>query len=519
MVIRHSCAGRNPRLYALIALCALLLAPLALVDVPPLLDYPNHLARAVVLAFPDDTMLSRMYTVRWAIIPNLSTDILLPPLLHLLPVHVAGRIIVAIAIILPVLGTIAYSRALFGVRSPWPLAASLVAFNATLLLGFLNFLISLGIALFLAAGWIARRERAPMQTIAWAMLGGVALFFCHLMGLVFFGVLIAGHELPQLWRKRSRPLALAARLVLDLVPFIAPALLYAVSSLASVGGETQRSALHDKLWQLVFPFANYLLPLDVVTGLLVVCFLLACLVTRRCRFSFPGGFALAALAILYAALPFAMKGTYFLETRCIIMAGFLLFGALLPGPLPRPFAAIAIAMFAALLLVRLTVLATTWHAHQHDLDDMRAVIAPVEPGARVLVTYVSPEEAPQYWRQSPLARRLSYQIRLDDHLPALLLIERRAYWPFLFDDPSQQPLVTLPPYRALAERIQAPPDHRWLLTRNIDLCGYDDLLLMDAGGEPDLAGYLPDRLTLLTHADIAALYRVRPTACASSRAP
>ena len=37
--------------YATALLCVILLAPLALVDVPPLLDYPNHLARAVVLAF------------------------------------------------------------------------------------------------------------------------------------------------------------------------------------------------------------------------------------------------------------------------------------------------------------------------------------------------------------------------------------------------------------------------------------------------------------------------------------
>ncbi len=32
---------------ALIGLCVVLLAPLLFVDVPPLLDYPNHLARAV----------------------------------------------------------------------------------------------------------------------------------------------------------------------------------------------------------------------------------------------------------------------------------------------------------------------------------------------------------------------------------------------------------------------------------------------------------------------------------------
>ena len=91
---------------------------------PPLLDYPNHLARAVVLAAgASDPILSRMYAPHWAIIPNLGTDLVLPPLLHLLPVHLAGRIVVGIAILLPVLGTLAYSRAVFGFALAWPLGS------------------------------------------------------------------------------------------------------------------------------------------------------------------------------------------------------------------------------------------------------------------------------------------------------------------------------------------------------------------------------------------------------------
>ena len=49
--------------WALALLCLILLAPLTLVDVPPLLDYPNHLARAVVLASAGtDPILSSMYS-------------------------------------------------------------------------------------------------------------------------------------------------------------------------------------------------------------------------------------------------------------------------------------------------------------------------------------------------------------------------------------------------------------------------------------------------------------------------
>src|SRR5580692_6588425 len=53
----------------LVALCLVLLAPLTLADVPPLLDYPNHLARLYALAFlPSDPILARFYAARWGII-------------------------------------------------------------------------------------------------------------------------------------------------------------------------------------------------------------------------------------------------------------------------------------------------------------------------------------------------------------------------------------------------------------------------------------------------------------------
>src|SRR5258707_11836509 len=80
---------------ALIGLCAGLMAPLFVVDVPPVLDYPNHLARAFVLAsLPDDTVLARFYAPHWSIIPNLALDLIAPLLIKVLPVHVAGRLLI-----------------------------------------------------------------------------------------------------------------------------------------------------------------------------------------------------------------------------------------------------------------------------------------------------------------------------------------------------------------------------------------------------------------------------------------
>jgi hypothetical protein len=116
----------------MVATSAALLAPLFLIDVPPLLDYPNHLARMFVLAHPDDPVLSRMYVPHWTIIPNLAIDLLIPPLMRVLPVYVAGRLMLAVALLLPMIGCAAYSRAVFGRRSLWPIASALMAYNARL---------------------------------------------------------------------------------------------------------------------------------------------------------------------------------------------------------------------------------------------------------------------------------------------------------------------------------------------------------------------------------------------------
>src|SRR5262245_63298320 len=92
-------------------LAIVLVIPFVLVDVPPVLDYPNHLARYFVLAHPDDAILSRMYDIRWAILPNLGMDVLGAALLRLTDLHVGGRILLAMSLLAPVLGAVMYHRA------------------------------------------------------------------------------------------------------------------------------------------------------------------------------------------------------------------------------------------------------------------------------------------------------------------------------------------------------------------------------------------------------------------------
>lgn len=489
----------------LVLLCVVLVAPLLLVDVPPLLDYPNHLARAVVLAFG-----SNMYAPHWAVIPDLGTDLVLPSLLQVLPIHVAGRIVVAGAVLLPVFGTVAYSRAVFGTRSPWPLGSVLVAYNGTLLMGFLNFVAGVGLALLLAAAWIAWRERHPVRITALTAIGAVALFFCHLMSLVFCVILVGGYELAWLWRHRDDARLAVRRMAVALAPLLLPLALYTQSPLAPVAVGLEWPTLADKLRELVMPFGNYLLPLDIMTAAAVVGFVTICALLGQCRITLGSGIALAVTAVVFVAAPNGVKGTYLFDTRFIIMLGFLVFGALLPVPQPRP----VTAAFALLFTLRMAVLDFAWWEQRQDVADMRSTIASVRPGERVMVAFVTHKDAPAYWRDGPMNRHLSLGLPLYYHLPALLLIEHHAFWPYLFADHSQQPIETLAPYRELTERVGGFVDYRRLEQADgIDLCGFDEVLVVGAGGAKSLAQLGAERLQMLAASDIAALFRVEVRAC------
>ncbi|HEX4173196.1 MAG TPA: hypothetical protein VHY82_12055, partial [Acetobacteraceae bacterium] len=377
-----------------------------------------------------------------------------------------------------------------------------------------NFVAGTGIALLLGAAWIAWRDRYPKRMVAVAGIGTIALFFCHLMGLLFFFILIAGHELDRSLTDQGNRNAFGKRIGAIVLIAAAPLAFYCLSPLAPLSDTVEWTSAINKTRQLVLPFANYILPLDIVTACLVAAFLLACIAAGRCRITRANGVTLALAAIGFLAAPWGIKGTYFVDTRFVILLGFLLFATVLPVGLKRLTSISAVCVFATLFTIRMGVVGYAWHEHQHDVTELRAVIASVQPGVRVMTAEVSPEAAPKYWRDVPLSRRLSFGFRLDSHLPALLLIERHAYWPFLFDNPSQQPVQTLSPYKVLAEHADRASSHLAItVPGKVDLCGYDYLLLLDAGGQPDLAHFAPDRLALIADRDIAALFRIRRDAC------
>jgi hypothetical protein len=112
-----------------------------------------------------------------------------------------------------------------------------------------------------------------------------------------------------------------------------------------------------------------------------------------------------------------------------------------------------------------------------------------------------------------MSRRLSNTLRADYHLPALLLIERGAYWPVLFANPAQQPIELRPAYALLAREGHDIPSHAELVADpdrgSATLRDFDFVLMLEAGADTNLRGFVPKHLELISQTDFAALYRVR----------
>jgi len=508
------------------ATCAALMVPLFLVDVPPLLDYPNHLARMYVLAFgAQDPILSRMYAQHWAIIPNLAIDLVMPAMLKVLPVYLAGRMVLGVTLLLPLVGAIVYHRVAFGVRSYWPLVAALGAYNALFLFGFMNFLLALGMALLAAAAWLRWRESHPVWVTALGALATIAIFFMHLFGLVFLAVLVGSEELATFWRRRRTGAAgwslLLRRAAMGAIAFAPPLVLVLLAPIDQLEGRVFYRPIWHKLYCLTEPFLAYDGTLDALTGGLFAVGLYVAARHGRLRAA-PGiGLALAGLFVAYLICPFSMKGTGFLDARFPIMLGLLLFAGLRPQGLSPRMAGAVGAVLAVVFLARTASLGAVWWDHNRDLADFRQVTETIAPGSRVLVVSFDPEDASAYWAQVPRGRRIPLFFRLDFHLPALLTIEHRAFIPYLFTVAAKQPLAVRPPYDRISVPEGQPPDWQSLVVGyNLHPVtpapfligwreGFDYVLLLNAGGAGDLRQFLPGDLALVAGSDVAALYRIR----------
>lgn len=416
---------------------AALLTPLAVVTIPPLVDYPNHLARLHILAaIEDEPTLQGIYEVRWAILPNLAMDLIALPFAKLLGAVDAGRLFVAITIVLLLGGTATLHRVLHGRFGLWPLCAALVVYNYCLFWGFLSYLFTAGLVLFAFAGWIAAERWLPWTRGAVFSLVSVALFICHLFAFATFGLIVAAYEL---WRWRERREA-------GFVPFLRfsapaaaqfgiPAVLWFMSPTGTGAAYTDYGGIMDKMRALISPV--------VFSGGIVerVIFVFAAFVIiwgihkRWYSVTQKIAYPLVALALAAIAMPNWLMNTFGADLRLPVVIACVFIAGARPTFTSRrtrmALATVAVFLFAT----RMVLLTDQWRETDRRYAEFRQAAREIPEGSAILPTWTASEgwvdnASLPYW-----------------HLATLAVIDRSAFVPTLFTNPVKQPVRVRDLYR------------------------------------------------------------------------
>jgi hypothetical protein len=459
----------------LLLLLLLAALPVALAHIPGMADLPNHLARHAVLAsYGDGGPLDRWFRVDWRWIGNLGVDL---PVLLLAPwlgVEGATRLIVALIAPLTVLGIVTLSRAAHGRLTGGAALALPLAMAYPWAFGFINYCLSIALALLVTAWWIRQPPARWWQALLFG-LAALAVFTAHIMGWAVLLILIGAGELSKC-RTRGDLLRASARGLPLLLPLIA--------LLAWRGGDgggplfvyASDALIMRKLMHFVTILRGVNQPLDLaMTGLIGLGAVIALGWAGRRRFDPRLGLAGGLLIVATLLLPTTLLGSWGADLRLAPVAVLVCLLALAPAKSAR-IERLLIMLGVALFVLRAGLFTVVWHQQSQALDQRLGLLDAVPKGAR-LGFIATANDCAEAWRLSPERKLGSYAV-----------VRRAAFSNTMFQIPGSDVMIIRDP----ADRV------RWF-------DGSQDIAAVCPAGGIDQAA-LAARLTAMQAARFEAIW-------------
>lgn len=454
-------ASRRPLAIVIVYAAAIVLTllPLFLVETPPLVDLPSHLARLHILADGgNDAVLAGIYQSNWTILPNLAVEAVVLPLAKLMSLEAASRIFVGLTMLLLIGGVAALHRAMHGYWSAWPALAALFTYNLSMFWGFVGFLFTAGLALCAFAGWIAAERWNPWKRAAIFTLAATILFFGHLVALGVYGLCVLAYEFG-----RSRgigtpeavplePAPLARFWAPTLAQFAVPFALWLMAPTGHADAPIVYGTIVDKLAALLSPVIFYGSVIDRVLFLAVAVLIVRGLFSRRLKVAPALKYPLLALCAVAVLMPSKLLGTWGADLRLPVVIACIFVGATTLHMKNLRLAVALIAVVGALFAIRAGVVADMWRGYDRQIADFRKTLKVLPKGASLLL-------AETEWRE--------LETRTYWHVASYAVIDRSAFVPTLFTDPTQQPIRLAPRY-ARDDPGLVPPMPMDLLVETMD---------------------------------------------------
>lgn len=409
--------GRAGRAVVLAMLAVALLLPIWTVHYVPLVDYPNHLAGAFVLAHLKDPAFhfSRFYSADWNTYPYLAMDWILVGLQTLFSIDVAGRLLLSLA----ALGVPA--AAWFFLRRANP-GEETLAFWALLIAenlyffqyGFINMQLSLALCLVALGLWVSYLERPRWPAWSLLLLLTTTLYFTHLMGFGVAGLVMTAYAVFA-----RRPLR---QILLSWALFV-PGALFFLHSQAQLHSpwQMQFRGLGAKVSGLLSLVVGASPAIDFLTlAAIVVAAVVACSGNRELRWNRAWLAAAGALFLLYWIFPAKYAQGMNADRRLLPFLFVIALAGARVGRRGKQLALLAVLLF----LLRTGMIESRFVSQQPRLAQMAASFAAIPPNARVL----------------PLVGWQGGSPSVERNFWAYGVIERGWLAPTLFHDPGVQPL-------------------------------------------------------------------------------
>jgi hypothetical protein len=398
----------------------------------PLHDYPNHLASLQIRkTISSNTFLARFYEFRWIFTPYLGLDLLATPLISLVSVEMAGRIVIILIFVMICVGTILLNRELNPNNWGGPsLFAGIFLYNGAFNWGFINYII--GIAFSIWAFWIWVRYRAKANGISivlFTVLGGIVCLM-HLYAFAIYAVCVAGYECSVFWEKLTIERQVRISLfripfraaVSLLVPLVATMWLSPVSSNhgATVWGRPWGpptfwdSFVKWKGEGLASPiYFHHFFEKPLLLAMLAI--LVWALATRTMVVNSRMMVALAAFGVIFMIMPFELLGAAFTDYRLPSGVAFFAWASLGWGETSAARIGVVRLLLSVCLIVRVGSVLSAWQPAQAIIEEYETALQSVPPGSRLLV----------------IIGDSGYDL---EHVPVLAGAKRGVFVPYTFTD-------------------------------------------------------------------------------------
>jgi hypothetical protein len=399
------------------AMILLAMVPLLYPPVPPLVDLPGHMGRyRVALDHQTSASLGQWFRFQWMPIGNLGVDVLAVPLARLIGLEPAVKLVVMAIPALTVAGMLWVAREVHNRLPPTVAFALPLAFSHPFLFGFVNFALSMALALLAFGLWLrlGHKGKSRLRAALFVPISFV-IFFAHTFGWGTLGLLCFSAEAVRQhdrglswWRAGLRAAYHASAMALPIAAMV-------LWRTEASGGLTTGWFRWEYKWEYLQRILRDRWMLwDLAAVAIIAAVPVFALLHRRLALSRNLAFSGLVLAAFFVLLPRVIFGSAYADMRLApyVLAIFVLAIRFRTDTEPRLARSLAIAGLAFLLVRTATTTASLAIAADHQRTQL-AALDRVPMGSRVVAQVYAPCRA--------------WALRRSDHLASMVIVRRHGF--------------------------------------------------------------------------------------------